>query len=128
MNFTIEQARALVFLAGFNVNKIWTLENRYWPKHQSYDDVRNNSPWFLLSTDHGMIEMGWRKRVLSIDWEGTINRERLIEDDVTTNGTTYIHAWPHDNGLYLNALSYLSILHKKIHEQEKSLSLQSPKV
>lgn len=63
-------------------------------------------PWSLLNTLAGDIKVGWRKRVLSISWEGTgIYLPDLFKDeDVTKNGY-HVHAWGYGKGvLYLTKL------------------------
>lgn len=99
-----EQARALFVLAGIPVTKLHKLENKYWPEHPDYDDVRRRSPWWLVQTPAGPIEIGWRKRVISINWEDTPARQVITTDDVT-KGDTYVHAWS-----YVKALEYLTAL------------------
>lgn len=53
-------------------------------------------PWFVVTTTKGRIKMGWRKRVINIDWsDSVINetaKEMFPEEDVTKFDKT-IHAW-----------------------------------
>jgi hypothetical protein len=53
-------------------------------------------PWFRVTTCIGTFEVGWRKRVISIDWNGTIVTKSAAElfpgEDVTKEGRL-IHAW-----------------------------------
>lgn len=61
--------------------------NRYCCKHL---------PWFIVTTTRGPITIGWRKRVLQIDWcESDIDSaaEKLFPDEDVTKGIHYIHAW-----------------------------------
>lgn len=99
-----EQARALFVLAGIPVTRLHRLENKYWPDNAHYADVRRNSPWWLAVTPFGPIQIGWRKRVISINWEDTPARQVVTADDVT-KGDDHVHAWS-----YAKALEYLTTL------------------
>ena len=53
-------------------------------------------PWFIVTTTVGRIKIGWRKRVIEIDWsdtKGTAEAETLFAAEDVTKGTRYIHAW-----------------------------------
>ena len=67
-------------------------------------------PWFIVTTKIGRIKIGWRKRVIHIDWSDTIisgDGETLFpeESKKTTVGDKYIHAWS-----YEKAKEYIDIL------------------
>ncbi len=53
-------------------------------------------PWFKVTTPVGRISIGWRRRVISIDWTETVGTKRAEElfaaEDVTKD-TRLIHAW-----------------------------------
>lgn len=98
------EARAIFLLAGIDVSAIFKIENGYWP--EAYIEERKRDPWWLIKTDHGLIRIGWRKRVISIDWEDTEVRQEITLDDVT-KGETYVHAWSH-----AKAVEYLAALRK----------------
>lgn len=97
-----EQAKALFLLAGFSTTRFHRLENKYWP--DAYVAERSNSPWWLVMTEFGPVEIGWRKRVISISWEDTPARVIVTEDNVTKE-ETFVHAWS-----YVKALEYLTAL------------------
>jgi len=97
-----EQAKALFLLAGFKVSRLHRLENKYWP--EAYVEERRGSPWWLAITEFGPIEIGWRKRVISIDWSDTPVRQEVTKDEVTKSDTL-VHAWS-----YVKALEYLTAL------------------
>lgn len=98
-----EQVKGLFALAGIDVLRMWELPNQYWP--DAYVEERKNSPWWLVKTPKGLIEMGWRKRVISIRWDDTEIRRVVTEDDVTKD-ETMVHAWGYDKALaYLTALA-----------------------
>lgn len=54
-------------------------------------------PWFIVTTKIGRIKIGWRKRVIEIDWEDTIETtefaDNLFPGEDVTKGNKYIHAW-----------------------------------
>lgn len=53
-------------------------------------------PWFVITTAIGRFTIGWRKRVLAIDWTqtvGTKTADELFADEDVTKGTRSIHAW-----------------------------------
>jgi hypothetical protein len=109
-----EQARALFLLAGFKATRFHRLENKYWP--DAYVEERRNSPWWLVVTEFGPIEIGWRKRVISIRWEDTPARAILTEDSVTKE-ETLVHAWS-----YVKALEYLTTLAAAQHAAQSAVS------
>ncbi|MFA5377083.1 MAG: hypothetical protein WC455_15135 [Dehalococcoidia bacterium] len=52
-------------------------------------------PWFIVTTEIGRFKIGWRKRVIHIEWTETVGAktaEELFHNDVT-KGEKYIHAW-----------------------------------
>lgn len=56
-------------------------------------------PWFLVTTTKGVIKIGWRKRVLSIDWnESDIegDSEDFFPDEDVTKIRKLIHAWSYE--------------------------------
>ena len=65
-------------------------------------------PWFKITTDKGRIKIGWRKRVINIDWsESNImeTAEELFSDEETTKYDKHIHAWGYEKaGEYINKL------------------------
>ena len=98
-----EQVKGLFALAGIDVLRMWELPNQYWP--DAYVEERKNSPWWLVKTPKGLIEIGWRKRVISIDWSDTDIRREVTEED-TTKSETMVHAWGNEKALtYLTALA-----------------------
>ena len=66
-------------------------------------------PWYIVTTHKGPITIGWRKRVIQIDWsqsEIPANaEERLFSAEDVTKGSCYIHAWGYDKAKeYINKL------------------------
>jgi hypothetical protein len=52
-------------------------------------------PWFVVTTKIGRIKIGWRKRVINIDWSGTQapKAEDLFPQEDVTKFERGIHAW-----------------------------------
>jgi len=60
-------------------------------------------PWFVVTTRIGRIKIGWRKRVINIDWSETTNKkkaEELFKEEQVTKGDSY------DNSFYIHAWGY----------------------
>jgi hypothetical protein len=56
-------------------------------------------PWFVVTTKVGRVKVGWRKRVISIDWSGsTVDRDAhdLFPDEDVTKVGRLIHAWGYE--------------------------------
>lgn len=100
---------ALFLLSGMRVMRMYEIPNEYWP--ETCTEMRARHPWQLVMTEAGPIKIGWRKRVISINWEDTPIRA-IVTDDNVTSGETYVHAWS-----YLKALEYLTKLE---HERLKA--------
>ncbi len=71
-----------------------TLPNGYCPR-----GCCKHRPWFRVTTSVGHFTIGWRKRVINIDWSDTVgtgNGEDLFKGEDTTVGTKYVHAWGYE--------------------------------
>ena len=111
-----EEMQALFLLAGFEVESTYRLANEYW------SDPDDSQPWWLVKTKFGLIKIGWRKRVINIDWSDTEYQagvskfydDRPIEvltKDETTKWETGVHAWG-----YAKAVEYLSTLNLRLRQ------------
>jgi len=102
----LEEVKSLFTLAGIPILATWELMNDYWPRSAvHYHKLIIESPWWLVKTPVGLIKIGWRKRVISIEWEDTPIRKIITEDSVTKN-QTMVHAWEMKKVLeYLTALA-----------------------
>lgn len=108
---TEQHMKALFLLAGFEIKQHWELANQYWPNFPEYFDIRKAHPWWLVHTPQGMVTIGWRKRVISIDWSDTgvlLNNPHITADSVTVDGTG-VHAWS-----YVKAVEYLTELRQRL--------------
>lgn len=82
---TEEMVKAWSTSAGFDkIKKIYRLVNGYDPERED--------AWWLVKTQCGFIEIGWRKRVINIDWSDTPLRLVITTDDVTKEDAM-VHAW-----------------------------------
>lgn len=77
--------------AGYPKVNLITIPNKYCPCDRC-------PPWYLAQVnDSTPITIGWRKRVINIDWEQSgKNLEGLFESEDVTKGGGYIHAWGYD--------------------------------
>lgn len=102
-----KQVVALFDLANIKVLNIWEIPNEYWPKTERYAELRETNPWWLVKTPAGIIKIGNRKRVISIDWSDTKIRGEITKDDVTKSDDM-VHAWSMPKALeYMTALGVL---------------------
>lgn len=78
---TAQELDSIFHLAGVTVLNKWQIQNRYWGK--TVDGRTPAVPWWLVKTYLGLIEIGWRKRVISIDWSDTRVKTIVTTDEVT---------------------------------------------
>lgn len=68
-------------------------------------------PWLIVTcAGLGRIKIGWRKRVINIDWSDSTVKwtgDELFPKEETTKGDNYIHAWGYDK-----AKEYIKVLLK----------------
>ena len=112
-----KDVNALFTLAGFEVLSIRALVDGYGinPSNMDYYKKPPRCCWWLVETKWGMIEIGNRKRVISIDWKDTPLREEVTEDEVTSDKTS-VHAWSIDK-----CLVYLTTLHEKLMSEYRTI-------
>ena len=101
-----EQVRAIFTLAGIEITGLEKIENEYWP--EAYTEQREANPWWNVMTPVGTIKLGWRKRVLNIDWTDTSVRAIVTKDSVTKD-ETHVHAWSMGK-----AVNYLTEVRRQI--------------
>jgi hypothetical protein len=65
-------------------------------------------PWFIVTTTVGRIKVGWRKRVICIDWsqtQGTKTAAVLFDHEDVTKDERGIHAWSYEDAkAYVGAI------------------------
>ncbi len=91
--------------AGFKVSKMTQLPNQYCPCEKC-------APWYDVETEFGTVRIGWRKRVINIDWNklsSTKTFPHLFEKEDVTKWEDGIHAWSWEK-----AEDYLSHIHKHL--------------
>lgn len=77
---------ATIAAAGFQVQPR-CLPNRYCP-------CDHCPPWFQFDYGAAQITLGWRKRVVHIEWHGVdIDGEVIFKDEAVTKDRFYVHAW-----------------------------------
>ncbi len=113
---TEEIMKALFLLSGFEVESTYKLANEYW------SDPYDTEPWWLVKTKFGLIKIGWRKRVINIDWFDTKYQAGVSKfyDDrpieiLTCDNTTKWETGVHARG-YAKAVEYLSTLHIRLRQ------------
>jgi len=65
-------------------------------------------PWFVFTTALGKIKVGWRKRVIQIDWSKSnifVTAAELFPNEDVTKESRMIHAWG-----YEKAKEYVDVL------------------
>jgi hypothetical protein len=111
-----EEAQAIFTLAGIHVLRMEPLIDGY---GYSPDDPRFYTTvprcvWWFVKTNCGWIKIGWRKRVINIDWSDTGIECDVTEDDVTKE-KTMVHAYSTESAIqYLKVLAIQSLFSKTI--------------
>ena len=101
-----KELSALFTLAGIEILRKWPIQNQYWGT--SDEDMPNPHCGWLVKTPAGLIEIGWRKRVMSIDWSDTNVRAEVTKDEVTKD-EHLVHAYTEEK-----ALEYLKELRRQM--------------
>lgn len=93
--------QSLFELAGFEPSVFTAIPNGYWGEGKWYA-----TPWYKVETPFGVIRIGWRKRVINIDWGATGKDFKVFfhKEDVT-KWEHGIHAWG-----FAKAAEYLGAL------------------
>jgi len=104
---TKQEVEALFLTAGLPAQHVWELPNGYWPRHADYAERRAAEPWWLVLTEIGLVQVGWRKKVMHIDWSDT-GLKTIVTPDDTTKAERYVHAWSNDK-----AVAYLMELKRQ---------------
>ena len=83
---------SLFELSNIKILDYWNIRNEY---------SKEKADWLLIKTKAGMIKIGWRYRVINIDWEDTGIR-KIVTNDGVTKGESGVHA-----DSYADAIKYL---------------------
>jgi hypothetical protein len=105
-----DKFRACFMLAAFEYSDVIPVQNGYCSQ-----ECCAGKPWFLFRTEFGCIQIGWRKRVIKIDWSDTPFRggREVTNDDVTMDDT-YVHAWGYGKAVqYLDTLLQLLRMNRR---------------
>jgi hypothetical protein len=95
--------------AGFKKSFMTEIENQYC-------NCEICAPWYDVDTEIGTIRIGWRKRVINIDWSRVVNSDgilSLFKKEDTTKDKNMIHAWGIEK-----ATEYLGVIRKYMEEQQ----------
>jgi len=107
----LEDFRSVFRAAGFKHALFTAIPNGYWPGERYYA-----APWYNVETPYGNIRIGWRKRVINIDWSQTGKKlDEFFSDDVT-KWDHGIHAWG-----YPKAVEYLRTLRELLYTNSEAL-------
>lgn len=103
----IRKLTELFHKSGFNPIYVEVIDNQYSSNIHYYTD-----PWLVVTTQKGRITLGWRKRVINIDWSESdiqIDGSALFSGENTTVGKNYVHCWGYDK-----AVEYLTKLNAEV--------------
>lgn len=102
-----KEVESLFNLAGIEILDIKPLVDGYGfsPNDSRFYQTLPRCVWWFVKTSRGWVEIGWRKRVISINWKDTDLRFSITDDD-TTKEETCVHAWSIEKALeYLKTLA-----------------------
>lgn len=75
------------------------------PRPNGYSGDEFSSPWFNVETELGPFTIGWRKRVMNIDWPSKFDFRQLFKNENVTQDAGSIHAWTKEKAIfYLSAM------------------------
>lgn len=91
-----EELRAIVDATPFRGVPLRLIPNMYWPNAVGRDYPVD--PWAILETSFGEIRIGWRKRVIHIDWDrapglASVSGSSVVARSDITNGATMVHCY-----------------------------------
>jgi len=100
----IAKLTELFTTAGFDAVYVEPIDNRYCGQACCWA-----SPWIIVTTQKGRIQLGWRKSVINIDWSESdidLDGREIFKDEKVTTGEKYIHAWGYEKAIeYLTKLN-----------------------
>jgi hypothetical protein len=99
---TLDRLKAIFLLSMIEVKSFHRLPNGY-----TGDANCPTSPWLLAETKYGLIKIGWRKRVINIEWpvDANVSGKKVLgkDEDWITSFSNGVHAYG-----YPKAIEYLS--------------------
>lgn len=100
----LEQLSELFVKAGFDPIHVELIGNEYCSQSCCY-----HIPWVMVTTQKGRIKLGWRKRVINIDWSESdidLDGNKIFKDEKVTTSEKYVHAWGYEKAVeYLTKLN-----------------------
>lgn len=75
------------------------------PTKNEYCGCEYCAPWYFVKTEIGVFKIGWRKRVINIEFrpknpkKNKINISQLFENEDVTKGNDSIHAWGYEKAM-----------------------------
>lgn len=103
-----EVFESIFTLSGVPILEHYVLKNQYGP--DEYLKYKAENSWYLIKTPKGLIEIGWRKKVISITWDFI---DYIVTKDEVTKDKNCVHAWS-----YEKAIEYLRELWKEANKEE----------
>ena len=88
-----KEKKNLISLFGNEIVFVEEIPNEYCP---------TDTTWLLVTTRIGRIKIGWRKRVMLIDWSGSLNKTEanaLFPEEDVTKYDRCIHAWDDEKAI-----------------------------
>jgi len=88
----ITDTKVRELFVGFENVRLMRIPNEY---HNDIDAL----PWYLVATDVGNFKIGWRNRVINIEYTTIpLDFNRLFDSTKlsVTVGSNYIHAWSYE--------------------------------
>jgi len=96
--FEREEIKEILDRSEIPYTEMVMIPNEYPPN----PDSTYYGPWFMIETFVGRIKIGWRKRVIHIDWSETglsASGADVVDKLETTHGSSYVHAWGADKAV-----------------------------
>lgn len=96
--------RKIFIEAGFKLVDMQETPNEY-------SQSEHDAPWYRVKTEVGYIDVGWRRRVINIDWGPIQHKEGILDlfdKESVTKGNHFIHAWG-----WTAAKEYLTKIYQK---------------
>jgi hypothetical protein len=117
-----QHLQAFLLLSYTTPISLKKLPNEYCGDHDSSEcSICKKQPWWEIKTDVGVIKVGWRKRVIELDWSKTgykIDPDKITTENVT-KGSSYIHCWGYGDLLnYWSSLKNLIYVERDVERAE----------